>query len=251
MAEDALRMVRLAVDARRLLSLAGKSLPPQNDDLGFLAHQLLASLFGEGTVQPFRTLEEQRRNVEILGYTIKSEEELRSHAETFSDPLAHGGVDWSGFAVKPMPDGWAPERLLGFEVRICPVVRLASARSVAWKGEPRDLQAGAEMDAFVHARHLNGEPGASRETAYREWLQQRLAPAAELLEAGMAAFRRLRLLRRTHEPSRVSRLLERPEALMRGTLVIRDPAAFAELLARGVGRHRAYGFGMLLLRPPG
>jgi CRISPR system Cascade subunit CasE len=26
--------------------------------------------------------------------------------------------------------------------------------------------------------------------------------------------------------------------------------AFRALLARGVGRHRAFGFGMLLLRPP-
>jgi len=31
---------------------------------------------------------------------------------------------------------------------------------------------------------------------------------------------------------------------------VRDPTGFAALLARGVGRHRAFGFGMLLLRPP-
>ena len=36
---------------------------------------------------------------------------------------------------------------------------------------------------------------------------------------------------------------------MRGILAITDPTAFADLLARGVGRHRAYGYGMLLLRP--
>ena len=38
---------------------------------------------------------------------------------------------------------------------------------------------------------------------------------------------------------------------MRGVLTITDPDAFAQLLARGVGRHRSYGYGMLLLRPPG
>ena len=38
---------------------------------------------------------------------------------------------------------------------------------------------------------------------------------------------------------------------MRGNLIVSDPAAFAQLLTRGIGRHRAYGFGMLLLRPPG
>jgi CRISPR system Cascade subunit CasE len=34
-----------------------------------------------------------------------------------------------------------------------------------------------------------------------------------------------------------------------GELTINDADAFARLLAGGVGRHAAYGFGMLLLRP--
>ena len=39
-------------------------------------------------------------------------------------------------------------------------------------------------------------------------------------------------------------------AVLAGTLTVRDPQAFATLLARGVGRHRAFGYGMLLLSPP-
>ena len=38
---------------------------------------------------------------------------------------------------------------------------------------------------------------------------------------------------------------------MSGALTITDGEKFAQLLARGIGRHRAYGYGMLLLRPPG
>lgn len=38
---------------------------------------------------------------------------------------------------------------------------------------------------------------------------------------------------------------------MHGTLTVTDPAFFAQALAVGIGRHRASGFGMLLLRPPG
>jgi CRISPR system Cascade subunit CasE len=34
-----------------------------------------------------------------------------------------------------------------------------------------------------------------------------------------------------------------------GELVIKNPELFAERLAKGVGRHAAYGYGMLLLRP--
>ena len=36
---------------------------------------------------------------------------------------------------------------------------------------------------------------------------------------------------------------------MRGVLTITDSEAFASTLAQGIGRHRSYGFGMLLLRP--
>jgi len=36
--------------------------------------------------------------------------------------------------------------------------------------------------------------------------------------------------------------------LIGGTLSVRDPEAFAAALAAGVGRHKAFGFGMLLLR---
>jgi CRISPR system Cascade subunit CasE len=60
------------------------------------------------------------------------------------------------------------------------------------------------------------------------------------------AFQRVQSFRKLH-----SRYCEGPDAVMRGNLIVSDPAAFAQLLARGIGRHRAYGFGMLLLRPPG
>ena len=39
--------------------------------------------------------------------------------------------------------------------------------------------------------------------------------------------------------------LQRPDALLVGSLKVEDPGAFTALLARGLGRHRAFGFGML------
>ena len=186
------------IDTRRLVSFAGKGLPPGHDDLAFLVHGLLSSLFGERAVQPFRILADQRREVTIVGYSRIAAEELREHAKEFADPLAHASVDWSGFATKDMPESWQPDRRLGFEVRLCPVVRLSSARTVDWKGERRPLPAGAEIDAFVHARHLRGEGGATREDVYGRWLQQRLGVAAELHTAKVTGFRRLRLIRRSH-----------------------------------------------------
>jgi len=42
-----------------------------------------------------------------------------------------------------------------------------------------------------------------------------------------------------------------PDLTMRGQLRVEVPVAFDTLLARGLGRHRSFGFGCLLLAPPG
>jgi CRISPR system Cascade subunit CasE len=38
--------------------------------------------------------------------------------------------------------------------------------------------------------------------------------------------------------------------LLRGQLMIGNPIAFQDLVRRGLGRHRSFGYGMLLLKPP-
>jgi CRISPR system Cascade subunit CasE len=43
-------------------------------------------------------------------------------------------------------------------------------------------------------------------------------------------------------------LVSGPDAVLAGQLRVTDPKAFTQLLASGVGRHRAFGFGLLLLR---
>lgn len=249
MVDRPLRMLRLELDGRRMVTFASRGLPPGHEDHSFLAHRLLAALFGEGVVQPFRLLEERgERAITLLGYTRIPADELIRRADETADPGAHSAVIWSSLAEKQMPVRWQRGSRYGFEVRVCPVVRLARERSVEWRGEQRLLAAGAEVDAFVHARYLGGR-AADRATVYNDWLGRRFAEAAVMVEASIGAFRRLRLVRRTHEPTRRSRVMERPDALVKGVLEVGEPERFQELLARGVGRHRSYGFGMLLLKP--
>ena len=85
----------------------------------------------------------------------------------------------------------------------------------------------------------------TREAVYLDWLAERLAPAATLDRPAsrLARFRRIRVARGDRGP-------EGPAATVHGTMTVTDPSAFARLLPHGVGRHRAYGYGMLLLRPP-
>jgi CRISPR system Cascade subunit CasE len=60
---------------------------------------------------------------------------------------------------------------------------------------------------------------------------------------------RERLLRRTHGNHRTTKRLERPDVRFEGDLTVRDAERFHEWLAHGIGRHRAFGFGALMLAP--
>jgi CRISPR system Cascade subunit CasE len=125
-----------------------------------------------------------------------------------------------------------------------------------------------EFDAFVHhALAMAGEPRPEREPVYRAWLADRLATAGgRLVAARMTSFRLGPLVRRRHaspvartatvdEPARRlpatgrRAVARRPEIVFDGVLEVADPETFASSLARGIGRHRAFGFGMLLLVP--
>lgn len=249
-----LSMLRLSLDAAHLARISRQlGLPPTHEDVGFLVHSLLARLYGESTVQPFRVLSESRRWVTVLGYTRESKEGLRQHAESFADPSDFEACRWEDLAAKPMPPRWEPDRRLGFEVRVCPVVRLSASTEVRGRdGTTHRYAAGSEVDAWLHRRFfrpLDEEAEPSRETAYGDWLRERTDGAVEMGSAQTTRLRRMRLVRRGHGKERKVHVLERPDVTLRGTLTIRDGEGFEHLLAKGIGRHKAFGFGMLLLKP--
>ena len=153
-----------------------------------------------------------------------------------------------GYRLRPFPTAWPQGQVLGFEVRVRPTVRGARG----------------EQDAFLHAvAEAGGKGGAPLERAvvYTQWLREHLAVrdgvspqpwqgAVELLDVQLSAFARSKSVRRTQasaDQGRKGHASDGPDATLKGSLRITDPTAFAHLLARGVGRHRAFGFGMLLL----
>jgi CRISPR system Cascade subunit CasE len=188
------------------------------------------------------------RFVHAWGYTTANAADLIEHARAFGDPSLIGMIDaLDAIASKPMPL-FRVGQGLGFLLRACPVVRLARPAS--------GHQVGAEVDAFL-AKCFSAGPsvGVSREEVYREWLASRInrtaTTGAVLREIRVAAVARERLLRRTHGRERSARQIERPDVRFEGTLEVTDSIRFHEWLARGVGRHRAFGFGALILVPPG
>jgi CRISPR system Cascade subunit CasE len=238
-------MLQLDLDLAGLARLGReRRLPPGQEDSGYLVHCALGELFGERAPKPFALDGERHRHMRVLGYASVDGDALRAEADALASPGVHSLVDWRALATKPMPSNWPAGTRLGFQLRACPVVRMASAGARHRKG--------AEVDAFLARCWEVGEGvPVDRQEVYSGWLRDQLdrRGGAVLTDVRVESFKRLRLVRRTHESEgRRSRLAERPDVLFRGALEVTDPTAFAALLARGVGRHRAFGFGMILLR---
>lgn len=211
----------------------------EDEDLGYACHAWLKAMFGSLAPKPFRLIEGTgSRPARLLAYSTHADEALTEHAQTFADPLAHAALETGTLAGRAMPSQWRNDRRLGFEVLLCPMSRKDDV----------------EKDVYQRHRELAGVASSEdRAAVYLQWLSRQIGTAASIHGAHLAAFRRVRMLRRSVAAGGGRRLvaLERPQALLRGELTVRDPDRFAALLRRGVGRHRAFGYGMLLLRPAG
>ena len=247
-----LHLVRLRLESARLYSFAKHArLPARDFDEGYAVHALLAALFDHRAdaterlaPKPFAVRELQGRSMEVLGYSRADRGALAARVEAFSDPVAHAACDLRELASRPMPTEFDRGTRLGFHVRVCPV------RRVAKRGN--QLKDRAEVDAFLARAWEVGEGVAlERESVYRGWLAEELKKdgAASLVAAEMVQYRRTRLHRRTSGEGRQGKRVEHPDVRFDGVLEVTDSAAFSSRLARGLGRHRAFGFGMLLLKP--
>ena len=219
-------------------------------DEGRALHHLADEVLGPGTLRPFRLFVPPRSSGgNLYGYSRVDAEDLRAAARTYALPDHLNVLSPDRIESKSMPEEWRVGQQLGFDLRARPVRRLRNDLDIP----SHRIGKGAEIDAFLLEalrRHPEDPEGMkrenrTREAVYLDWLAERLAPAATLdrQASRLDRFRRVRVARESSGP-------EGPDATIHGTLGVTNPAAFAALLARGVGRHCAYGYGMLLLRPP-
>ncbi len=262
-----LHLVRMAVslpDLARWAATRNYGWTPRRDqkgreqdadfDEGRALHHLLVESFGVGVLSPFRLLVAPRStHAHLYAYSASDQVTLRETAQAYALPEVATVCNWTQLDAKPLPESWRTGRRVGFEVRIRPVSRIASPLP---NSSGTAFAKGAELDAFLiealrrfppsigeHEQQMK-QAGRSRQSVYADWLSERLKGAATLEpDVRLAHFQRRRAAREGFAP-------EGPDATLQGNLVVVDPARFQELLARGVGRHKAYGFGMLLLRPP-
>jgi CRISPR system Cascade subunit CasE len=236
-----LHMVSFTPDRTSLIALAqarGKLLP--DGDLGYAIHQVLTGLFGAAAPKPFQLMDNGR--FQLLGYSAADEAALTDYADLQKTRVP----DWEVMAstlnflkmrVRAMPSVWSEGRKYRFSVRTRPVVRINRAKE---RGLPR------ECDVFLRTieREQNGSDRISRQEVYLSWFRKQISEtAAQLGTLSIGAMTRTRVSRKG------ATAISGPDVTFTGILAVADPVQFASLLARGVGRHRAFGFGMLLLSP--
>ena len=232
-----LQMIRAEVNAQdfqRWMGVRGI------EDPDHAMHCLLTECFGDLAPKPFRLiLPHGKPDGYLYGYGQSGADELREAAAICADPLQARIIPASTIDTKPMPTEWRADKQLGFEVRIRPIIRKS------WGSGRKETELDvfqAKAEAFSH-----GEMPYSREQVYSSWLSDQLTRigGASLGVEGA----KLMYFQRTRAARKPDGYSEGPDARMRGILTVTDSAAFNGLLARGVGRHRAYGYGMVLLRP--
>lgn len=221
-------------------------------DEGRALHHLLAETFGPGVLHPFRHIVAPGGiQAQLYAYAQQDATALLEVVHACALPEASVILDLAQLATKAMPQDWRVGRHLGFELRVRPVSRLLKPLDCSGEAIPK----GAEVDVFllealrrfptVSAEENMLQAGRSREAVYADWLALRIAGAATLQPGvRLTRFQRLHTARKGHSS-------EGPDAIIQGTLRVDDSVRFHQLLTSGIGRHKAYGYGMLLLRPSG
>lgn len=235
-----LNLVHLRPDLQRLVPWAQRQgLVPGigSGDLGYAFHAALRAAFGDLAPPPFS----YRALQGLLAYSRHAQSRLQEAAALASPDVAvmlgiDSTSDAPGLLVRAFPGQWKVGHPLAFEVRVRPVVRCTDGR---------------ERDAFLAFISRHPEGTCSREAVYLDWLKRQFTPAAQVHNARMTEYKLTEVVRRSSVPGeerRARSCVVGPDASFQGLLEVTDATAFAALLCRGIGRHRAFGFGMLLLK---
>jgi CRISPR system Cascade subunit CasE len=193
----------------------------------------MCDAYGEWRLQPF-SVEEKMGRVKVLGYGAVGADEMRRLRLEAAEPETANCVVSEDSKV--MPSIWDTGRRFAFRLRVAPTRQ----------GHDPDGKR-VERDAV-----LCDKVGADRETIYRQWLEERLGNAVSLERCDIERFSILEAVRRSDRGKsgkRPARVIGLPDVVFSGSLTVSDSEQFAAILRKGVGRHRSFGFGALMLRP--
>ena len=228
----------LSLDRQRVLDVARHRRWP-TDDLGYLAHTVVAEGWGDWAPQPFACAADDARIV-VRGRVTGFSPRVRDGA---SPEVARA---LGGYVVQPVAGVDAHRALrvgtvLSIASVVCPTVRLASACGPYGKG--------AEVDAWQAAVTRGTTPAdAPRDAVYTAWFVGRLGPAFEVRDVAVSEAALPQRVRRDTRGRRAPVTMQSSEAVCWALVAVRDVEAAEALIARGIGRHRAFGLGWVGVR---
>jgi len=208
--------------------------PSALEDESLILKSILWEAFSGSALRPWAIHAQRGPTVTIVGYTQANAAELNKR-RALALPSIQAAVG-EAIAV-PLPALSESERY-SFSICLVPTVRVTKAEGRRY----------GERDAFLAKADAAGkDANLKRDDVYRDYLAERLAGAS--VEASrLVRFRLRRFMRPKKDRSVSGRTM--PEAVIEGSLRVDDPGKLFEAISTGVGRQRAYGFGMLRLQPP-
>jgi CRISPR system Cascade subunit CasE len=232
---DDLFLVKSHVDTEFLRSWGGRHqhLGPKND-FGYVIHAILELLFRKNRPQSFYF---DRSNNSLYFYSTLSRAQLadqlinKNMAACFGLGLGSCGRDCE---VNDITSLIAKNPQLSFQIQTSPIKRLTGSRR--------------EVDVF---RAADGSE-KDRHAEYEKWLHTRLGETGmgdviidDVVIEQHSVLRREKKLMDSNNRTKV--VIDVPVALFTGTFTVRTRQCFLETLLKGIGRHKAFGLGMLLI----
>ena len=218
-------------------------------------HRILLETFGPLTPRPHRLIlpKFKSKHPTIYGYTQADAPQLRAKAQACANPLQSTIIPANTILTKPMPTNWHTGEKFAFDMRIRPIVRFSSPRHSPSEAPgasiPQPPAPHGEADVYIQdviSRRNNNLTARDMTTVYAEWL------AALFDRQGGASLDRnsvtLQSFRKTPKSHKNPTSSQGPDAVLYGNLTVGNPVAFANLIANGAGRHKAYGYGMVIIR---
>jgi CRISPR system Cascade subunit CasE len=230
-----LRHAALAAIARE------QGIPLDDADHGYAIHAALRAACGEASPKPWWHEAERQA---LWAYAPQPAPADGQPPCPVAMPY-RDAIDWPRAASKQVPLLTVGKRI-AFALRACPVVRHGGRNEGGGKAIEHDF-------LLWQARRL-GCPAEQLDPAstYAEWLRTRAWPAtagAELHTVRVTGWQKPMERHANAWRGRGSGRVRLPDVSFAGELIVTDAESFRQLLARGIGRHRAFGYGMLLLSP--
>ena len=201
------------------------------EDTGHALHCLLTETLGAVAPSHFRLMTRRHSDdATLYGYCRHDSEEIRRQHQAFASPAQDQAIPATAIQTKVMPTEWPDATDIAFELR-CRPLRQHHTK---------------ELDAYSWLKEKQPDSDVSRVDAYVDWLEEQFEKRGTAVMK-RASIEQYQQSRTWTSPNHATPFL--PETVMRGVITITDGKNFTQTLATGLGRHRAYGFGMLLIKP--